>query len=535
MNDRGRQMSRTGARMRNPSLKAIQSAESEEKMEKMKNGSKENKKSKKGKIETKKNIEYKEENSEDEWESQPLNLDLNEDSILIDAGGEPEDDNEGDKGEGNKKDGKCSVCRFNKANLDCDSCDKEYCFTCEEIDEKKQNANWHYYQYLIEAYKKRLCIKCKSKEEKEKEKDKEREKESIRKEEQEKLINYMKNTTEVIGNLKKDLAEAGVENKKQREKVIEAEGKLGKYKDELNQAEIKLSESTSKIEYLNDKVKNITEDRNSYENLYREQVKRGDKLARQISNMKRREETEIGEEDKRKEEIEKEKERAKEVKKIEAMEKEKEKEKKEEITEKNKEEKEQEKEKHGQVESDYCKDFMRGSCRFENRCWRKHISRKEYLKTIECKYHNLGNCDRGSLCDFKHMKKIECKYNNTGICNRGLSCEFKHMKKQICFRYRYYKDNYCWKGDSCEFEHRIESDIEINPSEMRKEAEEKQEEKTIESKKKNIAQKEGEKKEEKEKEKIFLEGISMEKRMERMEKLIEMLLKNQGIMAKGLD
>ena len=87
MNDRGRQMSRTGARRRKPSLKAIQSAETEEKMDKMKNGTKENKKSKKGKLETEEKIEYKEKNSVDEWKSQPLNLDLKDNSILLDDGG----------------------------------------------------------------------------------------------------------------------------------------------------------------------------------------------------------------------------------------------------------------------------------------------------------------------------------------------------------------------------------------------------------------------------------------------------------------
>ena len=530
MRDRGRQMTRSGARNRNPSLKAKESAEYEEIMEKKIMETEENKsRSKKVRKEIEEEISYKEENSGGVWKSQPLNIDPNDDSTLL---GEDEDEEDKGEKEEDKKDGKCSVCRFNEANLDCDSCDMEYCFTCEEIDEKKQNANWHYYQYLILAYKKRLCTKCQSKEKKEKEKEKEREIESIRKEAEERFRNYSENTTEVINNLKKDLAEAGLENKKQRGKVIEAEEKLGKCTDKLNQAEIKLSECISKNDYLNNKVRDITEDRNSYENLYKEQVKRGDNLARQISIMKGREETEIREEDKRKEEIEKEKEREKEDKKIEAMEKEK-KEEVEENKEENKEEKEHEKEKYWYVESDYCKDYMRGSCRFDNRCRRKHITRKDYLKTIECKYYNLGNCDRGSSCDYKHMKNIECKYNNTGDCNRGLSCEFKHMKKKICFRY--YNDEYCWKKDRCEFEHKIESEIETNPSEMRQEVEEKQEEKAIELKKKNIAHKEGEKKEEKVKEKIFLEMKSMEKRMEKMEKLIEMLLRNQGIMANGLD
>ena len=88
------------------------------------------------------------------------------------------------------------------------------------------------------------------------------------------------------------------------------------------------------------------------------------------------------------------------------------------------------------------------------------------------------------------MKKAECKYHNMGSCNRGLSCEFKHMKNEICFRY--YNDNYCWKNDSCEFMHINKSEIERNPREMRQEIEEKQAEKTKDLKKINIDKNEGE-------------------------------------------
>ena len=136
MSDRGRQMARSGARVRNPSLKARESAENEEKMENGKNEIEENKKrNKKGRKELEGKGNYKEENCVDVWESQPLNIDPNDDSILL---GDDEDEGDKSEKEEDKKDGLCSVCRTNQSNLDCDSCEKEYCFTCEEIDEKKK-------------------------------------------------------------------------------------------------------------------------------------------------------------------------------------------------------------------------------------------------------------------------------------------------------------------------------------------------------------------------------------------------------------
>ena len=137
MNDRGRQMARSGSRIRNPSAKAKESAESEEKMEKGKIEINENKKrSKKGKSETEEIINFKEESSEDVFKSQPINIDPNDDSTLLDdtdddEGEEGEEIKEEKKEEEGKKNGKCSLCGVNKSDLDCDSCEKDYCFTCE--------------------------------------------------------------------------------------------------------------------------------------------------------------------------------------------------------------------------------------------------------------------------------------------------------------------------------------------------------------------------------------------------------------------
>ena len=75
-----------------------------------------------------------------------------------------------------------------------------------------------------------------------------------------------------------------------------------------------------------------------------------------------------------------------------------------------------------------CRDFMNGYCRFGNRCWRKHMTRKEFMKTIECKYYREGRCNRGSRCDYKHLQQLPCKrYSENNRCFKEDSCEFLHI------------------------------------------------------------------------------------------------------------
>ena len=75
-----------------------------------------------------------------------------------------------------------------------------------------------------------------------------------------------------------------------------------------------------------------------------------------------------------------------------------------------------------------CRDFMNGYCRFGNRCWRKHMTRKDFMKTIECKYYRENRCNRGSRCDYKHLQQLPCKrYSENNRCFKEDSCEFLHI------------------------------------------------------------------------------------------------------------
>lgn len=83
-------------------------------------------------------------------------------------------------------------------------------------------------------------------------------------------------------------------------------------------------------------------------------------------------------------------------------------------------------------ETEKCRDFMHGYCRYGNRCWREHITLRDFKKTIECKYQKDNRCTRGNGCEYKHMRNQICKYfTGKSTCWKKDSCVFIHKKTRF--------------------------------------------------------------------------------------------------------
>ena len=143
-------------------------------------------------------------------------------------------------------------------------------------------------------------------------------------------------------------------------------------------------------------------------------------------------------------------------------------------------------------DNEYCRDFINGNCRFERERWREHISRRDFKKTIECKYHNENRC------------------------KWGIRCEYKHMIERICKRFS--EDQECWMKDRCQFLHKTEKE----QTEDRNTVKEKSSAQDSKTKQESVAQKKVDK--------DFLEILDtkmkkqeelLDKRVRRLEKLFE--------------
>ena len=78
----------------------------------------------------------------------------------------------------------------------------------------------------------------------------------------------------------------------------------------------------------------------------------------------------------------------------------------------------------------YCKHHLQNRCMFQNSCWKKHVSPREYKKTIRCRFYEEGGCRKGSYCEYKHMSNTLCRYYAEGTCARGEMCTYRHMKEK---------------------------------------------------------------------------------------------------------
>ena len=67
----------------------------------------------------------------------------------------------------------------------------------------------------------------------------------------------------------------------------------------------------------------------------------------------------------------------------------------------------------------YCKHHLQNRCMFQNSCWKKHVSPRDYKKTIRCRYYEVGRCQKGSYCEYKHMSNTLCRYYAEDTCTRG--------------------------------------------------------------------------------------------------------------------
>ena len=81
-----------------------------------------------------------------------------------------------------------------------------------------------------------------------------------------------------------------------------------------------------------------------------------------------------------------------------------------------------------EVKTQYCMNHIYGVCSYRERCWRKHVSPREFKKTIRCKYFERGTCQKGGWCNYKHLKNATCKYYARGNCARGDTCTYRHIK-----------------------------------------------------------------------------------------------------------
>ena len=97
-----------------------------------------------------------------------------------------------------------------------------------------------------------------------------------------------------------------------------------------------------------------------------------------------------------------------------------------------KEEEDREKEKElamkkQEAKEQYCKHHLYQTCRFRDRCWKKHVTLKHYKKTIRCKFNEEGRCKNKMWCEFKHLINTPCKYYQNGNCMRGDMCNYRHI------------------------------------------------------------------------------------------------------------
>ena len=79
------------------------------------------------------------------------------------------------------------------------------------------------------------------------------------------------------------------------------------------------------------------------------------------------------------------------------------------------------------AETQYCKHHLQNRCMFQNSCWKKHVSTRDYMKTIRCKFYEEGRCRKGSNCEYKHLINTICRYFMEGTCKRGDMCTFRHI------------------------------------------------------------------------------------------------------------
>ena len=70
---------------------------------------------------------------------------------------------------------------------------------------------------------------------------------------------------------------------------------------------------------------------------------------------------------------------------------------------------------------------MHGTCRFKDRCWKRHVSLRVFKKTIRCKFHETIGCRNGKMCEYKHLLNPICKYFLQGNCYNEDMCVFRHM------------------------------------------------------------------------------------------------------------
>ena len=99
--------------------------------------------------------------------------------------------------------------------------------------------------------------------------------------------------------------------------------------------------------------------------------------------------------------------------------------------------------KREKAKKQYCKHHIYNTCTFKESCWKKHVSPREYMKTIRCKYHEESRCRKGRFCEFKHLINTTCRYYTEGRCMRGDMCTFRHIKeeKESALTTTYQKEN----------------------------------------------------------------------------------------------
>ena len=345
----------------------------------------------------------------------------------------------------------CSTCEQKNKDFYCDMCKNNFCYTCEDIAPDK--ANYHYHHYLLLSGEMMACQSCQ----------------------------------------------------------IEAKNSDISLKETYVKIRTDFLQKDDEIKLLKEQLKEMTKDRNSYEECYREETKKVQEMKEKMENKNKKLRVEDNTKNdeairkyEEKQEIKKKDEPKKGEKSVDKkgvernvkIDHEKKEEKEEILVEKIDNNIEIEKRKNEicpkwLVIGDTCElrekctkvhpmTCLEKSCSKEEvnigkYCGKIHVSKKdleileqnktkareqekkEMIAREKCRDYMNGYCRFGNSCWRKHitrkefMKTIECKYYKEGRCNRGSRCEYKHMQQQTCRRFL--ESKRCFKEDSCEFLH----------------------------------------------------------------------------------
>ena len=100
-----------------------------------------------------------------------------------------------------------------------------------------------------------------------------------------------------------------------------------------------------------------------------------------------------------------------------------------------------------------------------NKTKRIRKPQKKKGKTVPCKYFQMGNCARGSACQFSHaiaqgLETLLCKYHLVGNCKKGDKCLLSHDFSKFPCKYFFISGN-CQKMGHCQFSHERFKDRQI--------------------------------------------------------------------------